>query len=532
MRQKKISVLSMIILFGAIFMWLLPSFAKEPKKLAILPFTMNADRDLTFLQEGIMDMLAARLAWKGEVDVLEKGIVKKKAAGFKGPLNREKAIVIGKALQVEFVIIGSLTVFGESVSIDCRIINVPKSEELVTAFNQTKGMDEVIPTINQFAQDINSKILGRAIVPPRYVLAPEYRSGRESKTGLIKVEDRFDKGSQGHRSRYRTEIIGMDVGDVDGDGKNEMVFIDPETVYVYKWVDGNFAQINKLKNVIWSPNFISLDVADLDGNGKAEIYISNLTLGGVGSLVLEWKGKRLALLIKGAKWLIRVIEHPSRGKILIGQKRAATGNLLPGVHVLMRQSGKLVDSGVLQLSHRANVFNFALGDVVGTGGQGDTILLSKLDHLFLMDGQGEELWRGDEKFGGSFVFIPDFSGGEEGVNHKYLPPRIFLSDIDSDGRKEVTICQNKEKLGRLLDRVRSFKNGRVFFLTWDGGGLNPAWKTQKLSGCVTDYQIKDVDNDDQLELVVSVVTREYTGAIRLITKKKAKSQIIVYDLKS
>ena len=127
------------------------SLAKGPKKVAILPFNMNAERDLTFLQEGIMDMLASRLAWKGEVELREKGIVKKKVAQFQGPINKEKAILIGKALEMDYVIIGSLTVFGESVSIDAIILDVEKGEAMVTAFNQSKGMDEVIPTVNQFA---------------------------------------------------------------------------------------------------------------------------------------------------------------------------------------------------------------------------------------------------------------------------------------------------------------------------------------------------------------------------------------------
>ena len=48
------------------------SFAKKPEKVAVLPFTMNAERDLSFLREGILDMLASRLFWKDKVMVIEK----------------------------------------------------------------------------------------------------------------------------------------------------------------------------------------------------------------------------------------------------------------------------------------------------------------------------------------------------------------------------------------------------------------------------------------------------------------------------
>ena len=128
-----------------------------------------------------MDMLSSRLAWKGEVDVLEKGPVKKRAAQFKGPIDTENALNIGKAIQVDYVIFGSLTVFGESVSIDAKILDMAKSEELLTAYNQSKGMDEVIPTITRFAQDINEKIMGRFIVkPPVRTAAPEAPKATEA----------------------------------------------------------------------------------------------------------------------------------------------------------------------------------------------------------------------------------------------------------------------------------------------------------------------------------------------------------------
>ena len=127
-------------------------------------------------------MLASRLAWKGEVQVLEKGQVKRQVAQTEGPMDRAKALEVGRALQADYVIFGSLTVFAESVSLDARILDVPGAEELMTAFKQTKGMDEVIPTVNQFAMDINEKIMGRSIAPAAAVAAaavPEAPKGRE-----------------------------------------------------------------------------------------------------------------------------------------------------------------------------------------------------------------------------------------------------------------------------------------------------------------------------------------------------------------
>ncbi len=67
MKHNNIKTLSVIIITLLFFFMKVPvSIADGPKKVAILPFTMNAERNLTFLQEGIMDMLRARLSWKGK----------------------------------------------------------------------------------------------------------------------------------------------------------------------------------------------------------------------------------------------------------------------------------------------------------------------------------------------------------------------------------------------------------------------------------------------------------------------------------
>jgi hypothetical protein len=46
------------------------------------------------------------------------------------------------------VLYGSLTVFGDSVSIDAKMVNVTGNDEPFVFFTQTQGMGMVIPQIN------------------------------------------------------------------------------------------------------------------------------------------------------------------------------------------------------------------------------------------------------------------------------------------------------------------------------------------------------------------------------------------------
>jgi TolB-like protein len=492
--------------------------AKDVKRMAILPFTMNADRDLTFLQEGIMDMLGSRLAWKGEVEVLEKGFVKKEVSQLKGPLSKETALAIGKALQVDYVIVGSLTVFGDSVSIDAKILDVAKADELVTAFNQSKGMNEVIPTVTQFAQDINEKVMGRPVAAVQST-APE---GPRGPGGLIGGDKDFEGKGVGHTQGFKAEIISLDAGDVDGDGKNELVFISSDTVFVHKWAEKGFAQFRAVKER-FATNFIYVSVADLDGNGRAEIYVTNLGAADVSSFVLEWDGSNFRKIAEGQRWLFRVIDMPGKGKALIGQKRETGGIYMGDVQFLKREGSQFVSTGAIPLPSHANVFNFAFVDSRGTG-TADVVLLDFADYLRFYE-SGQEVWKSEEQFGGTYTFMKS-DNPDASKDHVFLPSPIRVVDVDEDGQKEIMVCKNTSSMGRLLAKMRDFSSGALHFFIRDQTGISSKWTTKKLGGAMVGYVVADVDNDGLPELIIASVIREQ----RMIGSD-ARSRIVVYDLK-
>ena len=497
---------------------------KPAKRIAVLPFAMNADRDLTFLQSGIMDMLHSRLAWKGKVEVIEKGAVQRAVGTVPGPLDKEKALKVGNALNADYVILGSLTVFGDSVSIDAKILDVAKGEELVTAFDQSKGMDGVIPTVNQFAEDINAKITGKKVYPSEQRMEEAPREW-----GSIMAVGEAAEGGQrpSYVQRYKLEIRGLAVGDVDGDGKTELVLIDKDTVYVYKWARNRLVQVKDIKGT-WSPDFIYVTVADLTGNGVAEIYVSNLTAANASTFILEWDGSNFRESVKRESWLIRVADLPHRGKTLLGQRRSAEGKYVGDVHVLMRRGDRLVAGEAIQLPKDGNVFNFVKSDLEGKGAV-YTTMLGPFEHLSVFTEQGERLWKSDDYFGGSLVFM-DYM--DVNVNRMvqtgariFLPSPIFLYDVNEDGKEEIVVCQNHSKVARIFGDFRWFGSGKVHFMDWDGAGLVTNWVTPKLSGTAVGYQVADIDNDGRPELIAASVTSEsyFLGL--------PQSRLVIYDLK-
>ncbi|MCG6880876.1 MAG: FG-GAP-like repeat-containing protein [Deltaproteobacteria bacterium] len=474
-----------------------------------------------------MDMLSSRLAWKDKLKIIEKGVVKKELATVSGPMNEAKALEIGKKLEADFVIFGSLTVFGESVSLDAKILDVKKSEVLITAYDQSKGMDGVIPTVNQFAENINAKIMGKDL--PYQEAKPRESAQQPGGPGALVNAGKDASGSYSKPSlvqRFKLEVRGLDVGDLDGDGKNEIVLIDKTSVYVYKW-EKKGPYLFKVVEGSWSPNYIYITVADLDGNGKSEVYVCNLTATDAGSLVLEWNGSEFKEIMHGQTWLIRATDLPGKGKVLLGQRRDPEGNYLGGVHILKRQGNDLASVGTLNLPRHSTVFNFVQSDLSGNGSV-STVLLGPYEHLQVYNATGERLWKSDDYFGGSLVYMeysdPNFNRQAHTAKRLFIPSPIFITDVNGDGKNELMVCQNHSKTGRIFDDFRWFGSGRVHFMDWDEAGLVSRFTSQKLSGTVVGYQVADVDGDGLKELVVANVTSEsyFVGL--------PKSRLVVYDL--
>jgi hypothetical protein len=334
--------------------------------------------------------------------------------------------------------------------------------------------------------DINEKIMGRYIKPPVVAGAAAGVAASKGPGGLAAMGEEFEGKGVGQIQRFKVQIVGLDAGDVDGDGKNELVFVDKTKVYVYRWKERTFALFKTFEGGM-SAEYIYVNVADFDGNGKAEIYVSNLTRMTVSSLVLEWDGNTFKKTVDRQSWLLRVIDIPGKGKTLIGQKRVAGGGYSGKVQFLRREGNKLVSTGPVDLPRFANVFNFAIADLEGSG-KYSTVLLDSSDYLRLYDPGKERIWRSDEYYGGSLTFME--TGMER--NYVFIPTPIYMTDADEDGKQEIMICQNSAKTGRFTARFRYYSSGVLHFLTWNPAGLSLKWTTQKQAGPIVGYRIADI----------------------------------------
>jgi len=541
------------------------SATAKVNRVAIVPFQINAEKDLSFLRDGIVDMLTSRLYLEDKVAVLSREETAKVLETVSPPINESKARKIGSRLGVDYVLFGSLTVFGNSVSIDAKMVDVSGSSPPLTFFNQSQGMDQVIPNINLFATQVNAKVFGRAMpvqkvpvtsqTPQTQTLQAQtpltqtpqdqisYRANPEKLfAGGFSENDNQDlqksapslafmasreasKSAQFWNSRsIRHRINGIAIGDIDKDGKQETVIITEHSAEAYRFDKNRFLKI-KILAERHLDNLIGVDVADINGNGYPEIFVTSLNprRNMVNSFVLEFDGKTYAEIVTGSHWHFRVIDHPLRGQILLGQRHKSSTPFSGQIHEMVWENSGYEPADKVMHGRHTNVMGFALGNVMNDDTE-VAVAFDDLDCLRIFSPAGKERWKDSEHSGGraEYFVVSEGSAGEF-AEKAYYPMRILIMDITGDGKNEVVTVKN-HKFSEMVS-YRKFTHGEVQIRSWNGVGLGVLWRTRKLKGYFSDFASGDFDNDGNEERVASLVIK--TG---LTLGTKPKSKVIAYEL--
>ncbi len=155
----------MRVILGLLFFWFCSATFVQAAtiKVAVLPFKINAPHDLSYVREGIQDMLSTRLYVPGKVVVIDETEVKRALRNFSGPLNEKTARQIGEKLGADYVVFGSLTTFGQKASLDAKLVPVRGDKPPLALYVSTDTLDDLIPKLADFASQGVAYIEGRPV---------------------------------------------------------------------------------------------------------------------------------------------------------------------------------------------------------------------------------------------------------------------------------------------------------------------------------------------------------------------------------
>jgi len=114
--------------------------------------------------------------------------------------------------------------------------------------------------------------------------------------------------------------------------------------------------------------------------------------------------------------------------------------------------------------------------------------LNEESGLHVWDKQGNTLWKGDKRVGGTNNAIElEDSSSEDFSPRISFNSRTLITDINGDGKNEVLAIRNIPIVGHLLN-FKVYKKSRLTAYEIDGTSLVPAWTTGEIDYCLVDMQ--------------------------------------------
>jgi TolB-like protein len=517
-----------------------PVMGQKPRSFAVLPFEVHGPETYKHLSQGIQSMFISRLNREGLFTPVDKSAVG--SVGKLSPASTQQAGEIIAALGAEYLIWGSVTIMGKEASLDIQVLE--GGQNPWTLSNQTP-LDNLIPLIESSAATINARIFPS----PETAAAPS-PAGKQTKQinpGLVMNETEPGQqfylnpefrygGTSETPGQFRSQSLpfsslGMIAGDADNDGQVELFILEDRRVRAYAFEQGKLRELDtfELPHTYFCLN---INMLDTDRDGYKEIIVTALQDKTPRSFLLNLKDKKFTTVAERIDLYLSVVRTPPDFlPTLIGQKQGWERLLQSPVHEVDRAGGEFRLGRRLALPSEANVFNFNYMPMK----EGFKIALAdKKDNLRIYSDRGELQFVTMEEFAGSGIGLETddtmpglrkSSSNDGNETFYYIPLRLIPVDLNKDGNSELLVNRNISLAGRFFGRYRSFPQGEIHSLAWNGIGLDTVWKTRRLKGTVEDYGMADINNDGLPDLYVLVNTHPGFSGMSNI-----KSVVVGYTL--
>jgi TolB-like protein len=508
-----------------------PRESQAPLKVAILPIVIHSGENLDYLKEGLGDMLLSRIELPGRVAVMDKGEVKDALGKVTGDLDTAKARELGRSLGADFVVFGSLTKLGDSSSLDLRIVDVKGEKPAAPVYVHVKKMGEIIAQVDDLALKVDEKILGYPLRPavaekpatPVAVAAapaPPAAFPKEVSRGAavapapipgfkpLLPQAPIRKATIGDFYQslpFPFKVKGMGIGDLDGDGRKEVVLISDRILWIYRPEKTGFKLLQKIEGPVLDNN-LAIEVGDIDKDGKEEVFVTAVRQTAVeespklSSFVVAYRDGAFKKVASDLGWFLRVVDDwRGNGKLLLGQRKGNDTPFVDPIYKLSWDGKRIKEIGAAGLPKGYSLFGFAFFKY-----QAETyfVFIDSQFRLKVTDSKGKVIWRGKDAYGSDNAFLvkPFMITNKytEGDEYAFLNVRVIARG------NEILIIRNLMPLGDLFKRQKYFNGGLVQALVWNGAMFLESWKSPEISGYVADIQIGDLSGIQGKELIMAV----------------------------
>ncbi|MBF0233761.1 MAG: VCBS repeat-containing protein [Desulfamplus sp.] len=548
----------------------------EVKRIAVFPFEVMAKEDAGFIGKGMGKMLCSRIAADDKIEVrcLDR-LPSEYGLDLSGSEILKKIAGITELHGVDFILTGTVTIAGDSVSSDAKLVEViqPEQPKYITVSGTGMGdiMNHALAISEKARAAINGQSSGYIGTNSNNVVDSSGKNtlaggqvvintnnNQTAQDGSALPIDSMKGVSQSSKSesiqsgissaskgmimshsdspvlmsrKLNMEIIGMATADIDGDGKIDFTVIDDHTVSFFVFSNNTLVKKGEYKSEYYNRN-IAIDAVDSNNNGRSELFVTAVGKNNyLKSYVLEWNGREFEPIAKDADWYFRVVNYDGKAK-LIGQKRGHDEPFSDSIYALSVSGNSIAKLDKIDAAN-SEIFGFSPAKVQIDGNMGSNgryfIWLDRSGFLNLGDDRGTREWKSTRSFGSTAQFIEQDMGKNQLKTRTYINHRVIVADINHDGIEEIITVNNEDVAKGYLSGYRKFTSGNINVMAWKSGSMVDLLHTNSSTGYISDFNVIDMDGDGYPEIIYSVVAE--TGLVMNKTHSTVFIQKIVSQSK-
>lgn len=298
------------------------------------------------------------------------------------------------------------------------------------------------------------------------------------------------------KEQFPYEIVDFDVGDLDGDGKNEYVLIDQYRVMVFKLKKGKLNKISQMRAKKGFDRFLGVDVGDINGNGRDEIFVTNQKGDKLESFALERqpRGKGFKHIWKDVNLYFRIIRPFGEKPTLLSQSPGFETPFLGPIKKVVYKNRRYIQGPKLNTPDIYGT-HFILYGLTQTDLSGnkikDTVILDNHYHLRVYSPDGKVVVKSDEHYGRDPRLIDVGVVDEVGGSQRGTPVRYKsrLEFVKNGSRRFLVLPKNYTAGDGLLDRLVVVNNSGVAILGVNREGFENIFESSKQKGYLGAFRV-------------------------------------------
>ena len=418
-------------------------------------------------------------------------------------LSGDGIATVEAAGEADVIVSASYTQLGKVFSLDA-VARTVAGRPLATAFEQGDGLDALIPAVGKLSAKLRGEIERRysQITPPtRDSFPPVTEKSAPPPSTMVKPLPTLpmtEKVPAGDIVRPEKDLAWTSQR-LEG-AKKSLAPAGPKEFFV---VDGSslalYRQNATLTLVAKTQLPLRYRILAVDSVGSLA-FVSIMDGDAPASRVYAVANGVLKLEAEGLPYLFRALALNGESKRLYAQEMGRTDDYYGDVYEASFREGRIKLASPIKMPRHANIFNFNI--FRDRAGKQYLTAFSDSGYLLVYSDKGEELWRSNDKFGGtetSFLRSDSENARITGVPYRsrFIDQRIVVTE-----QGEIIVPQNSGFF--VVGNARSYSKSSVFSFAWNGSSLEERWRTKLSQNYLADFSYLP----DSKELVLLEVVQK------------------------